>query len=572
MAPRLPTAASTFGARPAPSTGRAVVPINASIEAQADQTGQSLNRIGQQSFDFGNTMADAEARIRSREEAVAMAGAVSAYNEAASTELRRIQTEADLADTKTTRGYGDYLRQKKGEVLNAAGGMSAEGRLKLTERLEGIRGSYAGQVGALGAEAGRVRVRTVIGNQLNSLASSALDNPGSLNDLYASLDASIDDMAGALTPEDETQLRASGRQEITLSAVTGLIERGSVDQARTLFFDTPGLRDMMTPAQQRAMEGQFAAYDNAQREAQAKARGAIEQARIILGRDPTAAERLRIAGLAPTEGSKTPAQKLAEVEVALGRPLTPDEKERALGLDMPGAKTKEGQRIQDRELFVKQYGPNSAQVAAYDEAIGGGEKPDLSDVRGIRSEFTRLSGPFVEVRDAFNRITAASQDPSPAGDLSLIINYAKMLDPGSVVRETEFAIVQATGSLSQKLQNMGLRFATGQKLTETQRKDFVDRSKKLMIAQTKSQLDLENNYKGIAKRANVGDPEDVVVDFLGPFRKAKEIRALTGEEEDPTQGAPGTPSAPSGPTQYDLQGNPIVSSASAAEAKPKGKK
>ena len=48
----------------------------------------------------------------------------------------------------------------------------------------------------------------------------------------------------------------------------------------------------------------------------------------------------------------------------------------------------------------------------------GSEPPKQSDIAGLRKEFTTLSGDFIKVRDAYQRIKASAQDPSPAGDLS----------------------------------------------------------------------------------------------------------------------------------------------------------
>jgi hypothetical protein len=61
----------------------------------------------------------------------------------------------------------------------------------------------------------------------------------------------------------------------------------------------------------------------------------LDTARTILGREPTPAERVQIAGLTAAAGPRTAAQEIAEMEQALGRPLTPQEKARKLGVD-PG--------------------------------------------------------------------------------------------------------------------------------------------------------------------------------------------------------------------------------------------
>ena len=45
---------------------------------------------------------------------------------------------------------------------------------------------------------------------------------------------------------------------------------------------------------------------------------------------------------------------------------------------------------------------------------------------------------FFQAADAYEKIKSSAERGDGAGDMSLVINYMKMLDPGSVVRETEF--------------------------------------------------------------------------------------------------------------------------------------
>ena len=48
----------------------------------------------------------------------------------------------------------------------------------------------------------------------------------------------------------------------------------------------------------------------------------------------------------------------------------------------------------------------------------------------LADDYEKASGDFSKQVGAYNRMVASSQDPSPAGDLSLIFNYMKVLDPG----------------------------------------------------------------------------------------------------------------------------------------------
>src|SRR3546814_14583071 len=62
--------------------------------------------------------------------------------------------------------------------------------------------------------------------------------------------------------------------------------------------------------------------------------------------------------------------KIAETEAALGRPLSPEERERVVGLeptDKSGAQSPAGKMVEDRQRFVDQYGADSPQVQARSE-------------------------------------------------------------------------------------------------------------------------------------------------------------------------------------------------------------
>ena len=66
----------------------------------------------------------------------------------------------------------------------------------------------------------------------------------------------------------------------------------------------------------------------------------------------------------------------------------------------------------------------------------------------LRDEFNKQAGDFSALRSNYSKIRTAQKADTAAGDLSLIFGYMKMLDPGSVVREGEFATAQNAGGIS----------------------------------------------------------------------------------------------------------------------------
>jgi len=155
---------------------------------------------------------------------------------------------------------------------------------------------------------------------------------------------------------------------------------------------------------------------------------------------------------------------------------------------------------------------------------------------GLRKEFTGISKDFRTVRDAFGRVEASAKDPSAAGDLALIFNYMKILDPGSVVRESEFATAQNAAGVPERVRNMWNRIKRGEKLGPAQRTDFTDRAKKLFTKQNQQFAKTSQQFRSIATRIGV-NPENAVPDFTqaAPQPSAGRLDFTGAPQSQPTQ-------------------------------------
>ena len=98
----------------------------------------------------------------------------------------------------------------------------------------------------------------------------------------------------------------------------------------------------------------------------------------------------------------------------------------------------------------------------------------------IKDDFTAATEGFRERADKYQQIQAFADDPSAAGDIAMVFAYMKLLDPGSVVRESEYATAQQAGSIIDRA-TVGQynRLIAGERLTPTQRADFANKSKVL---------------------------------------------------------------------------------------------
>lgn len=88
----------------------------------------------------------------------------------------------------------------------------------------------------------------------------------------------------------------------------------------------------------------------------------------------------------------------------------------------------------------------------------------------LRAEYSKETKNFQDVRESFRRIE--SSEDTPAGDISLIFGFMKMLDPASVVREGEFATAQNAAGIPTRVTNAYNKAMTGKRLDPKQIIEF----------------------------------------------------------------------------------------------------
>jgi hypothetical protein len=169
----------------------------------------------------------------------------------------------------------------------------------------------------------------------------------------------------------------------------------------------------------------------------------------------------------------------------------------------------ESPAVQERALAFMQ----AEQKRRAEQATAGmDEFKDQRKAEGdLRKEFNALPvvKDFNKVRTAYEKVKQAGANPSPAGDLSLIFNYMKILDPGSVVREGEFANAQNAGGIDTKIRNLYNQIIDGTRLSPDQREDFLNQSKNAASAEFKGASEALDQYKGLA--ANSGLRVDQII-------------------------------------------------------------
>ena len=155
------------------------------------------------------------------------------------------------------------------------------------------------------------------------------------------------------------------------------------------------------------------------------------------------------------------------------------------------------------------YAP-SGQGGAFKDAK---QQADVEE--GLRREFTTLSKDFVTVREAKNQIEEIAKEPSAGADVALVYSFMKILDPNSVVRETEYATAQNAAGVPDQVRNVWNRILAGERLNPAQRSDFVNQARKVYGSREKSYRTQQEQYRGIATRKGL-DPQNTMIEFAPP--------------------------------------------------------
>lgn len=113
-----------------------------------------------------------------------------------------------------------------------------------------------------------------------------------------------------------------------------------------------------------------------------------------------------------------------------------------------------------------------------------------------------------EVRSSWEKAQGLAEKPTPLNDIALVYNFMKANDPGSTVREGEFAMAAKSGSLGDQLKQYVLMAESG-KMSDQKRGEMLNAIKAQMEAQERRQLQVDNYYSDIANQYKA-KPELVV--------------------------------------------------------------
>lgn len=162
---------------------------------------------------------------------------------------------------------------------------------------------------------------------------------------------------------------------------------------------------------------------------------------------------------------------------------------------------------------------------------------DFQQADALRGEYTKLTADYRTVQDAHQKMLAAASKPSGAGDMALIFGIMKMLDPGSTVREGEYATAQNSGSVPERITAMYNKAIAGERLAETVRQDFLDQGNMIFTQQRRTYDNVRTRFEDLAKSFGL-DPKQVTIDYVNPPQAPAPVATPPGQ---PVKRSPDNP-------------------------------
>ncbi len=175
---------------------------------------------------------------------------------------------------------------------------------------------------------------------------------------------------------------------------------------------------------------------------------------------------------------------------------------------------------QQLELLGQETELKRAQTAGewYDSIIGD-DRPSFSDLQTAKGKFMSQSDEQQTILDAweslpetFDRAVAGGVESTTAQQ-ALAIKLMKILDPGSVVRESEFKLAVDSTNLSGQTVNFIKGLYSGEQINPTQLQNMVDQAATSAASAARQQSRRTREAYEMAGRHSL-DPRDISADII----------------------------------------------------------
>jgi hypothetical protein len=132
-------------------------------------------------------------------------------------------------------------------------------------------------------------------------------------------------------------------------------------------------------------------------------------------------------------------------------------------------------------------------------------KVEMGYVKGYRAEIEKLTKDFRDIQSGYQKIVKFYNTKGAIGDYGLAVQFAKLIDPGSVAREGEVAAVQKAGSLPDTVKAQLINALNGRGgLPQRIRAGIYNRAIEIFNTERTKAVDIVDKFKGLLA-SDLGD-------------------------------------------------------------------
>lgn len=303
----------------------------------------------------------------------------------------------------------------------------------------------------------------------------------------------------------------------------------------------------------------------------ARAVKADEMAERQLGQQQKMLEMKEAADVrAGEQAAKAEAAKFGALNVPLTEAQLAEQQQMRGGLPLPsikpalappGVETEGVAAFVPAEEISRVQQARKAEVAARKAEMKAAGENDFQQAKALRNEYDKASQTSEESLVAFNKVEAAASTPQPSGasDMALLFNFMKSIDPGSVVRESEFKAASETQPIPERVAQLREKVLRGELLSPEQRKRIVEQSQRALQSQLEIQKNIDDRFSGLAQkfgieRAKVLDDRFAsAMERFGELQRSAEYIPLGRQPQGGAGVAIGAPARPSFDNMSDDQ-------------------
>jgi hypothetical protein len=305
-------------------------------------TGQAMAQAGSVLQDIGVTM-------KRREDVIDRTVRARDFDAFARESLTALETQ-DLARKDTVDQYTQGLRAKKDELLAGHAG-TASSRAEFRNQLENQISQYEQGARSAQVKAQHTMLGTMIEQRTNELAVDAGFAPDMISEIFAQLDADIDQFSDALPAGMIEQYKNSGRSAIAATSIQQLQANGQFDAADQLLKD-PNVSKFLNPDASRRFIINNAAGKVKQDQEARQREANVQSWAMAMGVDAaqmTPQQRMIAENASPA--TMNLADKINLATMLNGGTLSTAQRNQILGLERQGSRTQMQDLMADLPMF-----------------------------------------------------------------------------------------------------------------------------------------------------------------------------------------------------------------------------